>query len=396
MKKLFTLFATALVASSALATSEIVYSFDSKDHAGSNNAYASDCDIEIDNITWNVTGNAVNAPWRIGGKSLSKTDRQVYTKTAYPDALDKIVLSLGTCSLTSLDAVKLVYSANADFSASTEIAGTVPTAFPGTVEFAPDGGFAAKSYYKFVFTCTVEEDKNKYLQFSGVEFWGEKAVVAVEKPEFSVATGSCYDAQTVSITCATEGAEIYYTLDGTTPSASSTKYSSALTISETTTVKAIAIKGSDASEVVSKEYTIAVSYSSLADLVEKAGEPKGQKVVVTLTNEVINDIYVSSKGYRNGVYIMVGDKKIEIFCYDVPETWEVGGTISGTVKGEWKIYSGTWEVCPSSWDGITYTAAANLNSVYNTEKPNCKMMKNGKLYIISNGKTYDASGVEVK
>ena len=47
---------------------------------------------------------------------------------------------------------------------------------------------------------------------------------------------------TVSITCATEGATIYYTTDGGTPNTSSTQYNSPFTVSSGTTIKAIAVK----------------------------------------------------------------------------------------------------------------------------------------------------------
>lgn len=46
----------------------------------------------------------------------------------------------------------------------------------------------------------------------------------------------------LTLSCPTVGAEIYYTLDGTNPSKTSIKYESPITISETVTIKAIAIK----------------------------------------------------------------------------------------------------------------------------------------------------------
>ena len=53
---------------------------------------------------------------------------------------------------------------------------------------------------------------------------------------------------------AADGAEIRYTLDGSTPTASSTLYSEAFTVTETTSVKAIAIKDGQTSEVASKTF----------------------------------------------------------------------------------------------------------------------------------------------
>ena len=51
------------------------------------------------------------------------------------------------------------------------------------------------------------------------------------------------------------GAEIRYTTDGSTPTSSSSLYSSALSLSATTTVKAIAIKNGQSSEVTTKVFT---------------------------------------------------------------------------------------------------------------------------------------------
>ena len=84
----------------------------------------------------------------------------------------------------------------------------------------------------------------------------------VATPTFSPAGGTYTVAQTVTIACATAGASIYYTLDGTNPVVTSagitgTLYESPITISETTTVKAIALKqGMNDSEMATAVYTI--------------------------------------------------------------------------------------------------------------------------------------------
>lgn len=54
---------------------------------------------------------------------------------------------------------------------------------------------------------------------------------------------------------AESGAEIRYTTDGTTPTAGSSLYSSAITLNATTTVKAIAIKNGESSSVTTKVFT---------------------------------------------------------------------------------------------------------------------------------------------
>jgi hypothetical protein len=80
---------------------------------------------------------------------------------------------------------------------------------------------------------------------------------SVAAPIFSVAAGTYNTAQTVSISTATSGATIYYTTDGTTPTSSSASYSSALSISSTIVLRAIALKsGFSDSTVTTANYVI--------------------------------------------------------------------------------------------------------------------------------------------
>jgi hypothetical protein len=79
----------------------------------------------------------------------------------------------------------------------------------------------------------------------------------VATPSFSPAGGTFSVAQSVTISDATAGAAIHYTRDGSTPTASSPTYSSAVSVTATTTLKAIATKsGSTNSAVASATYTI--------------------------------------------------------------------------------------------------------------------------------------------
>ena len=87
----------------------------------------------------------------------------------------------------------------------------------------------------------------------------------VATPAFSPEAGTYTEAQSVTITCATEGATIHYTTDGSAPTSSSTTYSSAISVGETTTIKAIAVKdGMTDSEVAAAEYTINIPKDTVA------------------------------------------------------------------------------------------------------------------------------------
>ena len=79
---------------------------------------------------------------------------------------------------------------------------------------------------------------------------------ALANPTFSLEEGKYTETKSVEIT-ATEGT-IYYTLDGTTPTASSTQYTGAIALNDCGeyTIKAIAISSDSQSDVVSATYTI--------------------------------------------------------------------------------------------------------------------------------------------
>ena len=81
----------------------------------------------------------------------------------------------------------------------------------------------------------------------------------VRKPTFTPASGTTFsDPIGVSLACATDGASIYYTLDGTDPTESSSPYAGPIAISATTTVKARAYKQDmDPSDIATATYTYA-------------------------------------------------------------------------------------------------------------------------------------------
>ena len=96
----------------------------------------------------------------------------------------------------------------------------------------------------------------------------------VATPTFSVASGAVNSGTTVTITCSTEGAKIYYTTDGSDPTAESTEYTAAISVTPPMTLKAIAVKsGMNDSAVASASYTIKPDYSKcvVGDFILKDG-----------------------------------------------------------------------------------------------------------------------------
>ncbi|GMU16082.1 major tail protein [Waltera acetigignens] len=100
-----------------------------------------------------------------------------------------------------------------------------------------------------------------YATEAEADQWIQKKFGVVEQcatPEASVDGGTYTAEQTVTLSCATKGATIKYTTDGTTPSEENgTEYNNTISIAATAGLRAIAYKsGLVNSEVMTKEYFI--------------------------------------------------------------------------------------------------------------------------------------------
>ena len=83
------------------------------------------------------------------------------------------------------------------------------------------------------------------------------ATPTVATPTFSPAGGNIIAPVSVTISCATAGATIHYTTDGSTPTTTSAVYSAPINVAATTTIKAFAVKtGMDDSPVATATYTL--------------------------------------------------------------------------------------------------------------------------------------------
>jgi hypothetical protein len=110
---------------------------------------------------------------------------------------------------------------------------------------------------------------------------------AVATPVFTPKAGTYTSAQSVTITDATKGAVIYYTTNGVTPTTSSTKYTAAITVKATETLKAIAVAtGFKNSAVASALYTIDLPAAATPVFTPKAGTyTSAQSVTITDTTK---------------------------------------------------------------------------------------------------------------
>ncbi|HEY6348904.1 MAG TPA: chitobiase/beta-hexosaminidase C-terminal domain-containing protein [Candidatus Angelobacter sp.] len=102
-------------------------------------------------------------------------------------------------------------------------------------------------------------------------------------PTFSLASGTYTGAQSVAIADATSGAAIHYTTDGTTPTASSSTYHSAITVTGNMTINAIATgAGFFNSNVASASYVVHMPLATISSISPTTGSIGGG-TTVTLT-----------------------------------------------------------------------------------------------------------------
>ncbi|MDY6437104.1 MAG: chitobiase/beta-hexosaminidase C-terminal domain-containing protein [Bacteroidales bacterium] len=157
-------------------------------------------------------------------------------------------------------------------------------------------------------------------------------IASVATPTFSPAAGMYISAQTVSLACATEGATIYYTTDGTEPTTASTVYANPFTVGMTTTVKAFAAKqGMNNSAIASAEYTmIEVMTIAAARSLENNEYALVQGVVTFLDG-------------RN-VFIQDATGGIDLYLNNntVPTTLALGDMVKG--YGKKTVYGGLVEL----------------------------------------------------
>ena len=164
----------------------------------------------------------------------------------------------------------------------------------------------------------------------------------VATPTFTPAAGEYTAAQSVEIACATDGASIYYTTDGTDPTAASEAYTAAIAVGESMTIKAIAVKeGMTDSEIASAEYTINIpaepDFTTVAGLKALLGA-ESATFTGTLTDAVVTFIAGTSDA-------VIKDATGSILYHkESGHGLLQGQTISGDVIAEAVIYNGINEI----------------------------------------------------
>lgn len=202
-------------------------------------------------------------------------------------------------------------------------------------------------------TLGTESGKAGRLAFSAMEVTtGGAGIERSETPVISPEETTFSDEGVAVTISAAAGAKIYYTLDGTNPTEESDLYVAPIALTETTTVKAIAIEeGKSASAVAEKKYTYRSSSFQMTSVLGSAalGETYNVGGIVTA---------ICARG------IVVTDNSGSLFVYSAsfPYTdYAIGDQVSftGTV-GEYgtglQFDGNAVEIV--KWDNVAYTYPA--------------------------------------
>lgn len=157
---------------------------------------------------------------------------------------------------------------------------------------------------------------------------------SVEAPKFSLVEGM--EGFSVEMTTETEGAEIYYTEDGTVPTAESTKYTAPVEVWFKTTFKAVAIKDGESSRVATYEANppyILPDFTPLSDFEPESG--KSIPVIIKGSMTVL---------YQSGSYLYLKAGSSYMLAYGPLDKEFTNGDTFSRLEGDFILFNGQPEI----------------------------------------------------
>jgi hypothetical protein len=170
---------------------------------------------------------------------------------------------------------------------------------------------------------------------------GDIAINQLMAPQFSVSPGTYAATQSVAISTLQAGASVYYTTNGTTPSASNgTLYSAALSVASTRTIKAVAVlAGYVDSAVQTGTFTIGNTPAAPTFDVEPGLHYSPFNLSLAASNSVDGFVYEKSSGTA-----------------PAPSMYT-----STPYSAAFSVGSGTWNIKALSYKGTTESMVSEIN-----------------------------------
>ena len=216
--------------------------------------------------------------------------------------------------------------------------------------------FSGSASGEISFNYAQTSSKAIYIKSISVTYTAGGGQETVATPTFSPAEGVCFEPQQVTISCATEGATICYTTDGSEPTANSLQYSVPLTVNTTTTIKAKGFKsGYTESNTASATYT----FPSLVTIAEAKALANNQYAMVQgIVNFIDN---------RN-VYVQDGTGGICLYLNTntVPSNLALGDMVQA--YGQKTVYNGLYELQGINGNSSAFTILSSGNALPLTVK----------------------------
>ena len=241
---------------------------------------------------------------------------------------------------------------------------------------------------------TDGNSKAGQLDFTEIEVTLEEGSAPAVSTPVITGAASFYETAEISIACSTEGAKVYYTLDGAEPTAESALYAAPFEINATTTVKAIAIKGEDKSAVAEKTFTKATVLTVAQALALDLSTPVANQYVEGIVSRVksFNSTYgsitywISDNGEQANELEVYGGLAMNGEKFEAQDDLAVGDKV--VVFGTLKDYQGTKEfdknnylvafepagivVSTCDWDNIEWLGDGSPEQTFGSQFKVCK------------------------
>lgn len=200
------------------------------------------------------------------------------------------------------------------------------------------------------------DDENSIIvvTISGVQYALEASKLeSPENPVIAASGNSTDESRSVSISCSTDGALIYYTLDGSDPTKESTLYQGSFTLSAninkpstTATVKAIAIKNGRLSDIVTLDIVTSRHINKPSITASSNEYALSREVILSCSTTGVNIYYTidgSTPNSNSTPYTepIVLDSSKTVKCIAIGDGWQDSAVASlSVVVGTLKMYYG--------------------------------------------------------